>query len=312
MRKTALLLFLACLSLILCNTRAGSGEEKIRIGFSTSSLDDTFLNYVVEAARGAAKEHDVDLIVEGARESIDVQNSQVTAMIAEGVSAIVVVITDTSMPAEVVEAAKKAGIPLVFVNRNPYPGERPPENCFVIATDAFVEGETQMRFAGGLIGADGHLFILQGLPTNDGAQKRTAGVKSVVQSTYPELAIVAEETANWMRGQARGIVNKWIDSFERIDAIVANNDDMALGALDALRERNRKDVVVVGVDAIPEALQAIADGAMAGTVLQDPIEQGRRAITVALRAIRKEPQTQNLLLPSELVTKDNIADYLTK
>lgn len=300
---------LGLLLVLVCGLGA-AGEGKLRIGFATSNLDDTFLNYVVSEARKAAADHGATLAVEGAGENTDTQLAQVRAMVDGGVDAVVLVITDTSRSADFVELTKEKKVPLIFVNRNPFPGDRPPPDCYVIATDAFVEGETQMNYAGQIIGPEGKLFILQGLATNDSTKKRCEGVISVVSSTYPEMAVVAEDSANWMRGQARSLVHKWLDSYDEMDAILANNDDMALGALDALSDRRREGVTVLGVDAIPAALEAIAEGRLAGTVLQDPVLQGRGAVEIALRAAKGESQPQNQILPSELVTKENVRNFM--
>lgn len=187
------MIFLAALFALFSATSALCGEQ-IRIGYSCCDFEDNFQSRVLNAARERAAGEGVKLIAMDAREKVDLQLQQVDKMIADGVDALVVVPVDTGTVDELVAAARKAKVPLVFVNRNPYVGERPPDNCFVIATDATVEGETQMNYAGPKIGSSGHVVILQGILNNEATQSRTAGVKDVITQSYPELAITAEAT----------------------------------------------------------------------------------------------------------------------
>lgn len=288
---------------------SAGGEELI--GYSCSNFNDTFQMHILEAAREEAQKQGFRLLVEDAGEDELLQAEHIENMISEGITALLVVPVNTSDVEYIVKPAEIANIPVVFVNRNPFPGERPPDRCFVIATDARVEGETQMNHVGRLIGMDGSIVILQGILKNDGAVSRTEGVKDVISLSYPELAITAEGSANWQRDQAKPLMKKWIETFgrEKIDAVLSNNDEMALGAIEALEDAGIKDVVVVGVDAIPDALDAIRDGRMTGTVLQDPDMQGRGAVNIAARALRGESQAQNFILPSVLITKDEVGKY---
>ncbi|MCD7896762.1 MAG: substrate-binding domain-containing protein [Planctomycetaceae bacterium] len=302
--------FLYAAAALLVTVTAGAGDQ-FHIGYSSPDTEDSFQLLLIEAAKQEAVDQRVILTVEDAREQVDLQLQQVDKMIAAGVDALLVVPVNTSDVDEIVKKAQAAKIPLVFVNRNAYVGQRPPDNCYVIATDAYVEGETQMNYAGPLIGSDGNVVIFQGILSNEATQSRTRGVKEVISQSYPELAITAEATANWRRDQATGIMREWIKSFgrERIDAVLSNNDSMALGALDALKEAGIDDVIVMGVDGLQEALDEIEAGRMAGTVLQDPNMQGRGAVRIAVNVLKGEPQTQNNILPSELITKENLNHY---
>lgn len=283
-----------------------------QIGYSCCDANDTFQKHILAAAQDEATKNGFKLLIEDARENVDLQVEQIERMISEGAQALLVVPVNTSNVDAITAIAKKAEIPLVFVNRNPFPGQRPPDDCFVVASDARVEGETQMNYAGKIIGMNGHVVILQGILSNEATQSRTNGVKDVITQSYPELAITAEGTANWQRPQAKTLMSEWIKAFgrEKIDAVLSNNDEMALGALEALNDAGISDVIVLGIDAIPAALQAIKDGRMAGTVLQDADMQGRGGVNIAARAIRGESQAQNFILPSVLITKDDVEKYL--
>lgn len=304
---------LSILAFALFFLPAAAGES-ISIGYSCSNFDDTFQDYVMNAARNQASASGVGFVAKDAGEDKELQLRQIEAMLADKAAALVVVPVDTSEVDAIVAAADAAGVPLVFVNRNPYPGQRPPDNCFVICSDAYAEGETQMHYAGKIIGSMGHVVILQGILANEATLSRTQGVKDVIAAAYPELAIVAETSGNWRRSEARSIMETWLREYgrEKMDAVIANNDNMALGALDALAAAGIDDVVVLGIDAIPEALQAVKEGRMTGTVLQDPVGQGRGAVEIALKALTGEKQAQNFILPSELVTRENVDHYLNR
>lgn len=310
MKKLALFTLAATLACIM----QAWGGDRIHIGYSCSNYDDGFQMRILDEARAAAAENGVKLSALDAREKVDVQLRHVDQLLADGANALLVVPVDTSKVDGIAAAAKKAKVPLVFVNRNPYRGERPPDDYFVICSDARVEGETQMNYAGPKIGSMGHVVILQGLLANEATVSRTAGVKDVISQSYPELAITAETTGYWQREMARVIMGEWIKAYGRgkIDAVLSNNDEMALGALDALEAVGIRDVLVMGVDAIPAALEAIKAGRMAGTVLQDAVSQGRGGVEIALRALKGEAQAQNFILPSELVTRENVDQFMEK
>lgn len=301
----------AAMSLICFAAYAPAGDS-MQIGYSCSNFDDSFQMYVLDAAKMAAVSAGAKLTAKDAEEDVQKQIRHIETLLADRVSALIVVPVDTDQVDEIVTMASKAEVPLIFVNRNPYPGQRPPDNCFVVCSDAFVEGEAQMRFAGQAIGSLGHIVIIQGILANEATVSRTNGVKEIISSTYPELAITAEASANWRRDEARTLMRAWLKEFgrEKIDAVLSNNDNMALGALDALEEAGIHDVTILGIDAIPEALKAIKDGRMAGTILQNPENQGIRAVEAALKAVRGEKQAQNVILPSELITIENVDQFL--
>lgn len=291
---------------------AGEPEE---IGYSCCDVSDVFQKRVLEAAVDEAEKKGVRLIALDAGEDAAVQAAHIAELIGRGVKALVVVPVDTGDVGPVVAAARGAGIPLVFANRNPFPGERPPANCFVITSDSLSEGEAQMRHAGERLGGRGRIGIIGGLASNEAAQNRTLGIKQVIAESFPGIEIVAEATADWRRDRAGAVMTEWLSrpGAEGLDAVLANNDEMALGVLEVLAEAGvKKAIPVWGVDALPEALSAVRAGRMAGTVSQDAEMQGRGAVGVAVRAIRGESQAQNFILPSRLVTKENVDALLEK
>ncbi|MCC8165717.1 MAG: substrate-binding domain-containing protein [Planctomycetes bacterium] len=304
-------LMVLALGLALMGSAATAQDGVLRIGYACSNLGDLFQQYVLGAAQDAAESRGDVLLFRDAAEDLAIQEKQVMELLAEGVDALVVVPVETKKVDRIVAMAKIAAVPVVFVNRNPFAGQRPPEGCFYVGTDAFAEGEEQMRFVGKQIGADGRIAVLQGILVNEATHSRTQGVRHVVSSVYPGMALLAESSANWQRDQAKDVTRAWLGQFgpDGLDAIIANNDMMALGALDVLEDMGIRDIVVVGVDAVPEALDAIAVGRLAASVVQDPVAQGSKAIEMARQAVQKAKQPQVVIFPSRLVTRENVAAY---
>ncbi|MCD8140858.1 MAG: substrate-binding domain-containing protein [Planctomycetaceae bacterium] len=305
----------ALLALVLALVAAAApADDQLHIGYSCADFDDAFQKRILDAARAEAEANNVKFTAMDAREKVDTQVQHIDQMLADNVDAILVVAIDTDKVDDVVRLAGKANVPLIFVNRNPFTGVRPPDNCFVIASDARVEGEAQINYVGPKLDPYAHVVILQGILSNEATQSRTAGVREVIAQSYPELAITAEAPANWRRDMARVLMGEWIKAYGRedMDAVFSNNDEMALGAIEALEAAGISDVLVMGVDANPDALEAIKAGRMTGTVLQDPVAQGRGGVQIALRAVAGESQAQNFIVPSELVTAENVDDYLNK
>ncbi|NCB00315.1 MAG: hypothetical protein EOM70_13185, partial [Clostridia bacterium] len=123
--------------------------------------------------------------------------------------------------------------------------------------------------------------------TYEASFQRTQGVKNIIESTYPDVKVLAEETAEWQREKAVSVVENWITAYgEDIDAIFANNDEMALGAIMALQAAGINDVMVFGIDATPDAVKAVEDGTLTATVFQDAKGQSEGAMDFALKAIK--------------------------
>ena len=155
----------------------------------------------------------------------------------------------------------------------------------------------------------GNVAILQGMLTNEAAIKRTAGNEEMMAGS--NFKVIAKEVANWQRDQGLTVTENLITAFgSDLNVILANNDEMALGAVQAIQAAGRTDIVVLGVDATPDARTAVADGTLAATVLQDPVGLGFGAIEMALKALAGESQDSISWLPFTLITPDNVADFM--
>lgn len=286
-----------------------SGGKGIKIGYSTSNMNDTQQTYIVDAAIEKAEEYDYSIDVQDAQEDVIKQQDQVNAMIEQGVDAIIVVPVDTSAMDPITKAATEAEIPLVYINRNPFGDGDIPEGVYYVGSQEIVAGQFQGEYLVDLMGEEGGVAILMGILSNEGAVKRTEGNEEVL-GKYPGIKILAKETGNWQKDQGMDIAENWLTAYgDGLNAILCNNDEMALGAINALEAAGRDDVFVMGIDAIPDAVKLVADGKMAATVLQDSAGQGEGAVEIVHNVLEGKEQDSIKWLDFVLVTPENVADF---
>ncbi|RRW40399.1 sugar ABC transporter substrate-binding protein [Pseudomonas luteola] len=304
--KSLIVLFLACVISPLT-------LADIRIGISIAQVDDVFLARMRDHMSNHAEQFpDVTLQFEDAQGDIVKQLNQVQAFASQHVDAIIVNPVDTAATKNITRQATEAGIPLVYVNRRPDEAVLPPGVGY-IGSDEVKAGELQMEYLAEQMGGKGNLAIILGLLSNNATHNRTQGVKEVLKR-YPDIHVVEEQSAEWLRNKGMDLMNNWIVSGKQIDAVAANADEMAIGAAMALKQaglKPGKDVLVGGSDGGPEGLAAIKDGMLAVTVFQDSKQQATGSIDLALKMIRKEPYESEVTIPYQLITKNNYEKFMT-
>lgn len=307
-----LVLVLALGMLTACGGGADTeapADDTVTIGFAQCNLNDTFQTYVTDAAKAKAEELGYTMEVQDAQEDVVKQQDQVNTMIEQGFDVIMVVPVDTSAMGPITDAVTAAGIPLVYVNRNPFGTDNPPEGVYYVGSQEIVAGQLQGEYLVELMGETGGVGILMGILSNEGAVKRTEGNKEVL-SQYAGIEILAEETGEWQSDKAMAITENWLTAYgDKLNAILANNDGMAIGAVQALATAGREDVIVLGVDAIPDAVQMVADGTLDATVLQDAVGQGAGGVDVAAKVLNGETPDPITWIDFVLVTPENVADF---
>jgi ABC-type sugar transport system substrate-binding protein len=171
----------------------------------------------------------------------------------------------------------------------------------------------EMQALAKLAGGRGTVALLIGDPANEAAVLRTEGVKDVIVEN-PGMTLRREAAANWSRDQAHDVVRAWLNAGDTFDVVCANDDEMALGAIAALREAGLLDSTIVGgVDGTADGLAAIQSGDLDVTVFQDAAAQGSGAIAAAVRLMRGQPVTTVdgvIDVPQRLVTPDNVTEFL--
>ena len=289
----------------------GNGAD-FTVGYIINNFNDTFQTFIYSEMMAYANANGVNVINADAQESTASQLAHVENMIVQGVDALIVVPVDTSAMTPIVNAAQNAGIPLVFVNRNPFAGEEDtmPAGVYYVGSLEIEAGIMQVQHIGPLLGGEGNVAILQGILSNEGAIARTQGNLQVISEQYPGINVLAQETAEWQIDQAVNVVENWITVHgDSLNAILSNNDDMALGAIQALAMAGRDDVLVIGIDGNPNALDAIEAGTLAGSVFQDAAGQGQGSMRLALNALNGVEQDSVLWVPFQLITAENVADF---
>ena len=286
------------------------------IGVSMALFDDNFLTVLRNGMTDYAKTLDgVELQIEDAQNDVAKQQSQIQNFIASGVSAIIVNPVDTDATAAMSKAAAEAGIPLVYVNREPVNVNELPEKQAFVASDEKESGTLETKEVCRLLNGKGKVVVMMGELSNQAARMRTQDVKDVIATDECKgLEIVEEQTANWSRTQGSDLMTNWLSAGLEFDAVISNNDEMAIGAIQALKAAGRSmdSVVVAGVDATQDALAAMAAGDLDVTVFQDAAGQGKGAVDAALKIARGEKVEAKVYIPFQLVTPANIADYQAK
>ena len=291
------------------------------IGVSMSSFDDNFLTVLRNGMMEyAGSLEDVDIQVEDALNDVGKQLDQINNFIASGVDAIIVNPVDTSATHAMSDAANTAGVPLVYVNREPINVDSMPDNQAFVGSDERESGSLQTVAICDMLGAAGkdpaEIYILMGELSNQAAVVRTQDISDVIEGgeCAVEIDVIDRQTANWQRDEAQDMMTNWLSTGQPFDAVIANNDEMAIGSIQAMKASGiaMEDVVVGGIDATRDALLAMAAGELDVTVFQDAAGQGAGSIDAALALARGEEVDRKVYIPFQLVTPENMSDFTTQ
>lgn len=306
MKKTTVAVLLA-LALTGCNQNEKSETtHKITIGISYQNLQNEFIINIQDAVRAEAQKLNVNLIEADGQGKAENQISQTEDFITRNVDAIILNPYDKEGSAHAVDLAVQAHKPVVVVNA--IVSNLQKANAYVGSEDAEAGRIAAQRIMDVLHGK-GNIAVIHGPNGHSAEVQRSDGIRQVL-AKYPEAKIVVEQTANWDRAQALNLMENWLASGRKIDAVIAQNDEMALGALKAIEAAGKqKDIAVIGIDAIPDALKAVADGKMVGTVFQDAKGQGTLAVDLAVQLVQGKPVKHDNYIPFQLVTTNNVASF---
>jgi ribose transport system substrate-binding protein len=241
------------------------------------------------------------------------QLNQVQNFVANGVDAIIVNAVDGDSTAAITATATGAGIPLIYVNHPPAELETGmPEGTGYVGSQETDAGRLEAAaVCAALKGReDAKAVILMGPLENHAAHVRTQMVEEAFAQPDCPVEIIEKQVANWNRVQAQDLVTSWLTAGLEFDAIVANNDEMAIGAAQALAATTGKgDIVIAGIDATADGLAAMEAGQMDVTVYQNATGQGEQAVRAAVAAAGGEKIEPEHWIPFEPVTPQNMADY---
>jgi len=280
-----------------------------RIGVSIARVDDNFMTYVRNGLDEAAKKNDVQIQFEDAQGDVVRQLNQVQGFINQKVDAVIVLPVDTAATTNMTRAAVDAKMPLVYVNR--HPDERVlPKGVVTVASNDIEAGQLQMHYLAKKLDGKGSVAIIMGDLAQNATHDRTEGVKQVLKD-YPGIKIVEQQSAEWQRAKGMDLTSNWLLAGTAFDAIVANNDEMAIGAAMALQQAGKAkgEVAIVGIDGLPDGLAAIKRGQLVASVFQDPKAQATSAVQAAIRMIKGEAVDAEVWVPFQLITPEQVAVF---
>ena len=290
------------------------------IGVSMAAFDDNFLTVLRNGIQSQADAAGLSVQIEDAQNDVAKQLDQINNFIASGVDAIIVNPVDTSATQAMSDAAAAAGVPLVYVNRQPINVDTLPDNQAFVASNEVDSGTLETIEVCAQLKAAGkdkaNVYVMMGELSNQAAVQRTADIHDVMAAgkCAVELTIIDEQTANWSRDEAQNMMTNWLSTGAAFDGVIANNDEMAIGAIQAMKAGgiDMAAVVVGGIDATQDALAAMQAGDLDVTVFQNAAGQGAGALDAAIKLSKGEAVEQKVYIPFELVTAANVADYAAK
>lgn len=272
------------------------GNKEITVGLSISTLNNPFFVTLKEGAEKAAKENKIKLISVDAQDDPAKQASGIEDLIQKKVDVILVNPTDSAAVTPAIESANNANIPVITVDRSAEGGKVVSH----VASDNVAGGQMAAEFLLEKIGKKGKIVELEGIPGSSAARDRGKGFHNVIDKAT-DVKVVAKQPADFDRAKGLSVMENILQGNKDIVGVFAHNDEMALGALKAIQAAGLKDIVVVGFDATDDAVKAVKDGQMAGTIAQKPAEIGKTAIETAIKVAKGEKVDQNIPVTLELV-----------
>ncbi|MGY4674665.1 galactose/glucose ABC transporter substrate-binding protein MglB [Ursidibacter arcticus] len=311
---------------------ASSAQAADRVGVTIYKYDDNFMSLMrKEIEKEATQYKNIELLMNDSQNAQSIQNDQVDVLISKGVKVLSINLVDPSAAPTIVGKAKPDEIPVIFFNKDP--GEKVIsgyKNAYYVGTNPQESGVIQ----GDLIAKhwkanpaydlnkDGKIqyVLLKGEPGHPDAEARTKYVIEQLNSLGIQTQELFNDTGMWDAALAKDKTDAWLSSSKAkdIEVIIANNDGMAMGALEATKAHGKK-LPIFGVDALPEVLQLIQKGEIAGTVLNDGVNQGKAIVQMSANLAAGKPATEGtkwqlkdriVRIPYVGIDKDNLAEFL--
>lgn len=314
-RRRAAALVCAALAALAAGCGGAAEPEVLRVGVALYTQDDTFISTIAQELERMAREEEqargvrINLSMVDGRSNQTTQLDQIDSLIGRGCDALCVNIVDRTAAAVVIDKAREADVPLVFFNRQPvaedmlrwehayYVGARAEEGGVLqgrLVLEAWQTDPTLDRNGDGVL----QYVMLEGEPGHQDAMLRTEYAVKALTDAGVQVEKLASDTANWKRGQAQAKARQWLEEGlgDSVEVVFANNDDMALGAIDAFEEAGAALPLVVGVDATAPALEAVEAGRLWGTVRNDGAGIARSMLDLVLTLAEGADPAQTLEL----------------
>ncbi|HEY5562842.1 MAG TPA: sugar ABC transporter substrate-binding protein [Clostridiaceae bacterium] len=284
--------------------------SKIKIGVCISDINVIFSSYLLDEMKNYSKTlKDVEVVYADSKHDTNIELAQVEDFISQRVDVIVVQPVDTDSSKPVTDKAKAAKIPIISVS-TPFTNQN--DAACYISSDSKQSGILEMEYLAKKMNFKGNVAIMMGTMGQEQQRLRTQGFHEVI-AKYPDMKIVAEQTAEWDKAKGMALMENWLKSGKEIDIVASNNDEMAIGALIAIEAAGKLGKITVGgIHAIPEALDYLKSGKLAVTVFQDVKAQGQCAIETAVKVAKGEDVEKIIIFPFEIVAPEDADKYLAK
>lgn len=312
-KKIVVLCFVVSLSLILgwgTHDEAFGAAKRYKMVFIVKSMDNPFWNMMLEGAQMAAK--DLGIEIKGLApikpNNVEEQIRQMEDAITAKMDAIIVVPSDSKGIVPGIEKANRAGIPVFASNSRAFGGKvigfagAPNEEAAYFVAKAFL----------GTLGGKGNVIILEGVPGAQTAIDRKAGIDRAVKE-FPNVKVLASQTAKFSRVEGMRVMENLLQKFSKIDAVISTNDEMALGAIEAIDAAKRlKEIKVAGFDGNDDAMKSISEGRLMITGAQSPDAQAYWSVIATYMFLEGYPVPRDIYVPCPTVDKSNVGGYLKK
>lgn len=280
--------------------------KKLTIGYTFHSAQDVFQNLLKDEFVKAAEEKDIEVRVIDPQLDIEKQTAAVETFITLGVDVIVCSPLDFEGAIPQVKAANSAKIPYVAIN-----SEVGGDGDFVyVGSLNYEAGVIEGEYMAEVLPKDAKILYLRGTEGMDHTVARRKGVQDALLNKRPDVKLLAEQTAKYDRAEGMRVTEDWIQTYKDIDGIISANDQMALGALEALKGADMKGVQIAGIDGTEEARQSVKNGTFAITVLQDAEGQATTALKAAIDLAEGKKIDERIIVPFKPITKENIDQYM--
>jgi len=286
-----------------------SGKKRPVVAISISGFQAPYFKAMVDAMQAEAKVQNVELRVLDAEWDAQKQASQVESLIAQKPDIIQIVPCDSTAIIPTMKKVKDAGIPLFVVNTQHDPSA---EDLIVTFIGASMEDEAAMAADSikKILGpAGGNVVIVEGAAGSFPAIHRTSGFKTAIADS-PQIKIIANQNAGWDRAQAQKVMEDFLTRFDKIDVVYSHDDNMAIGAIQAIKAAGRQSQMkVVSISGTIEGYDAIKSGDLYSSVSQPPDLEGKNAIDYAVKYLNGEKIDKWIKTPIAQVTKDNVNNF---
>lgn len=276
-------------------------EEKdaseLVVGVSVSTLSNPFFVSLEEGIQNLANENDTEIRAVDAQDDSAKQINDIDDLIQQGVDILLINPVDSSAITPAVESANTAGIPVIMMDRSSDSGEV----VTLIASDNVAGGEMAAEYIKELSGEQAKTVQLEGVPGASATRERGEGFQNVAEES---LDVLDSQTANFDRAEGLTVMENLLQAHTDIKAVFAQNDEMALGAIEAIQSAGLSDEIqVVGFDGTEDGVKAVKDGRLSATVAQQPEEMGKLSLQAAYDFFSGEDVPEKIDSPLELVTE---------